>query len=95
MISAGAALHSTVLLLLAVVAIVVAALVARYVRNRELRLCVGSGLVVVAVVFSEISVILTVLIAALGGAIVAFGIKTERPDKKTTAGSTPEKQTSA
>lgn len=95
MINAGAALHSTILLLFVIIATVVAALVARYVHNRELRLCVGSGLIVVAVVFAELSIILTVLIAALGGAIIAFGIKTERPDKRTTADKTPENQTSS
>ncbi|MBI5819304.1 MAG: hypothetical protein HZA88_09975 [Verrucomicrobia bacterium] len=95
MINAGAALHSTVLLLLVIIVTMTAALAARYVRNRELRLCVGSGLVVIAAVFSEISVILTVLIAALGGAIIAFGLKTERPDKTTTVGKIPENQISS
>lgn len=95
MINAGAALHSTVLLLLVIIVSMASALVARYIRNRELRLCVGSGLVVIAAVFSEVSVLLTVLIAALGGAIIAFGIKTARPNKKTTAGKIPENQTSA
>ena len=95
MINAGAALHSTVLLLLVIIVTMAAALAARYVRNRELRLCVGSGLVVVATVFSELSLILTVLIAALGGAIIAFGIKTERPDKTTTAAKIPENQSSS
>jgi len=82
----GATLYSVILLLVVIVLTTVSALVARYVRNRAVRLCTGSGLVILAAVFSELSLILTVLIAALGGAIIAFGIKTERPDKETTTG---------
>lgn len=84
--NSGATLNSAILLLTVVVVTTVSALVARYVRHRALRLCTGSGLVVLAAVFSELSLILTVLIAALGGAIIAFGIKTNRPNKETTTG---------
>ncbi|MFA7005375.1 MAG: hypothetical protein WC429_15130, partial [Verrucomicrobiia bacterium] len=81
-----ATFNSGVLVLVVVFATTVSALVARYVPNRAMRLCTGSGLVVLAAVFSELSLILTVLIAALGGAIIAFGVKTKRPDGETTTG---------
>ena len=82
----GVTIYSGLLVLAVMLATIVCALVARYVRNRAVRLCTGSGLVVLAAVFTELSLILTVLIAALGGAIIAFGIKTNRPDGETTTG---------
>lgn len=77
----GATLYAGVWVLVTVFATIVFALVARCVPNRAVRLCMGSSLIVLAVVLAELSFILTVLIASLGATLVAFAFRTTPPNK--------------